>query len=187
MLPDQIAQARRDYLENQALVTSPTAIVQMLYQVAIDNLHAALDFLKCGDALARARVVTKAEEAVDELLLALDHSVGAQFTRTLADLYRYILGQIVIGHARQSEQAFLDALTILESLADTWSQVRAKLHAEAEASEMELAKEAEAATEPEANPEANANREARDSYSAYSSGSAQNSGVAVAPGRDWSA
>ena len=30
------------------------------------------------------------------------------------------------GHARQSEQAFLDALTILESLADTWTQVRAR-------------------------------------------------------------
>ena len=187
MLPDQIAQARRDYLENQALVTSPTAIVQMLYQVAIDNLHAALDFLKSGDCLARARVVTKAEEAVDELLLALDHSVGAQFTRTLEDLYRYILGQIVIGHARQSEQAFLDALTILESLADTWSQVRAKLHAEAEASELEMAKEEAAVTAPEADAEAIANKDARESYSAYSSGSAQNSGVAVASGRDWSA
>jgi flagellar biosynthetic protein FliS len=185
MLPDTLAQARRDYLENQALVTSPTAIVQMLYQVAIDNARAALDFLKSGDCLARARVVTKAEEAVDELLLALDHSVGAQFTHTLADLYRYILEQLIIGHARQSEQAFRDALTIIESLADTWSQVRAKLHAEAEMSEIELAKEAAAAAAPEADhPEAN--REARNSYSAYSSGSAS-SGGAAAPGRDWSA
>jgi flagellar biosynthetic protein FliS len=185
MLPDTLAQARRDYLENQAMVTSPTEIVQMLYQVAIDNVRAALDFLKNGDSMARSRVVTKAEEAVDELLLALDHSVGAQFTHTLADLYRYILEQLIIGHARQSEQAFRDALTILESLADTWSQVRAKLHAEGAASEIEIAKEADAAPALEATPEAN--RSACASYSAYNSGSAQDPGGAFAPGHDWSA
>src|SRR5579864_2148193 len=84
MPPDTLAQARRDYIENQSLVTSPTEIVHLLYKVAIDNMRAALDCLKSGDAMARARAVTKAEEAVDELILALDHSAGAQFTRTLA-------------------------------------------------------------------------------------------------------
>jgi len=202
MLPDTLAQARRDYLENQALITSPTEVIQLLYRVAIDNLRAAIDFLKSGNSLARARAVTKAEEAVDELLLALDHSVGAQFTHTLADLYRYILQQIISGHARQSEQAFRDALTILESLADTWTQVRAKLSAEADARDAEFAKKAASGTapgaSPEASPEANAeaagttpettpettletNRAARDSYAAYSSGNT------VASGRDWSA
>jgi flagellar biosynthetic protein FliS len=170
MPPDTIAQAHRDYLKNQSMVTSPTEVVQMLYQVAINNVRSAIDLLNSGDAFARARVVTKAEEAVDELLLSLDHSVGAPFTRTLEDLYRYILDQIVKGHARQSEQAFRDALTILESLADTWTQVRAKLSAEAEAVEHQPAKEVveEAA------------HAASDSYSAYSSNP-------VTSGRDWSA
>jgi flagellar biosynthetic protein FliS len=175
MPSDTLAQARRDYLENQAMITSPTEIVQALYQIAIDNVRAALSFLKTGDALARARVVTKAEEAVDELILALDHSVGAPFTRTLADLYRYILNQLVSGHARQSEQAFKDALTILESLADTWTQVRAKLNAETQELEAQML---DTEIEPEPAQEVSA---AQDSYAAYSSGSA------VASGRDWSA
>lgn len=171
MPPEILAQARRDYLENQALVTSPTEVVQMLYQVAINNVRSAIDFLKSGDALARARVVTKAEEAVDELILALDHSVGAQFTHTLADLYTYILQQLVTGHARQSEQAFRDALTILESLNDTWTEVRAKLSAEAEA--VDSASSAEE-LEPVAAGKSS------DPYSAYQS-------AAVVAGRDWSA
>jgi len=125
-----LSQASREYLESRILSISPTEVVQMLYQVAIDNLNAAIDFLKTGDAFARARVVTKAEEAVDELILALDHSVGAQFTKTLEDLYRFILRQIIAGHARQSEQAFRDALTILTSLADTWTQVRGQINAQ---------------------------------------------------------
>src|SRR5579864_5444211 len=105
MASDPLSQAHRDYLESQILSSSPTEVVQKLYQVAIDNTHAAIRYLKAGEALPRARAVTKAEEAVDELLIALDHSVGAQFTRTLADLYRYVLHQLVLGHARQSEQA----------------------------------------------------------------------------------
>jgi flagellar biosynthetic protein FliS len=178
MPPDILAMARRDYLENQAMVTSPTEVVQMLYQVAIDNVLKAIEYLKAGDAMSRARVVTKAEEAVDELILALDHSVGAQFTRTLADLYVYILQQLVTGHARQSEQAFRDALTILESLSETWSQVRTKLSEEAEAAN-QSSKDAAPDAEPDSAQEVT--HDIRDSYSAYS-------GACVAiPGRDWSA
>src|SRR5579862_3586564 len=122
--------ANREYLESRILSTPPTEIVQMLYQVAIDQINTAIDCLKSGDAFARARAVTKAEEAVDELILSLDHSVGASFTKSLADLYAYVLRQIVAGHSRQSEQAFRDALTILTSLADTWTKVRANLAAQ---------------------------------------------------------
>jgi flagellar biosynthetic protein FliS len=125
-----LSQANREYLESRILSLPPTEIVQMLYRVAIDNLNAAIGFLSTGDAFARARAVTKAEEAVDELILSLDHSVGASFTKSLADLYAYCLRQIVAGHARQSEQAFRDALTILTSLADTWTKVRENLAAQ---------------------------------------------------------
>lgn len=170
MPPETLAQVRRDYLENQSMVTSPTEVVQVLYQIAINNVRSAIDYLKSGDHLSRARVVTKAEEAVDELILALDHSVGAQFTHTMADLYVYVLQQLVTGHARQSEQAFRDALTILESLNDTWTEVRAKLNAEAEAG---------AVVDEETKPAQVA--PARDPYASY------DSGCPVASGRNWSA
>ncbi len=175
---DPVSRAHRDYLENQVLTSSPTEVVQKLYQVAIENVQAAIRALKAGEALPRARHVTKAEEAVDELLLALDHSVGAQFTRTLADLYRYVLHQLVLGHARQSEQAFRDALSILESLSDTWSQVRARLNSEAEIASAAVAALGE--SEP-AKPDHESDRRPSDPYSAYSGAGP------VAPGRDWSA
>jgi flagellar biosynthetic protein FliS len=181
MPPDTLARARRDYLDNQAMVTSPTEVVQAFYQVAIDNVRAAMQYLKTGEAMARARVVTKAEEAVDELILSLDHSVGAQFTHTLEDLYRYILNQIMTGHARQSEQAFKDALVILESLAETWTQVRAKLNAESGAGDVEAAKQAA----DEVGQEMMRGESKHDS--AYRSGAAYSQGCPVAAGRDWSA
>jgi flagellar protein FliS len=115
---------KREYLENRIRSAHPIELVNMLYQVAIDNLNAAVRHLKSHDRLARARAITRAEEAVHELLVALDHSVNAPFTHRLASLYSYCLGRMVEGHAKQSEQAFRDALSVLSTLAVAWKEVK---------------------------------------------------------------
>jgi flagellar secretion chaperone FliS len=126
MTDAQMEQAHREYLESRVLSARPIEIVHMLYEVAIDNLNAAISFLESGDAFARARAVTKAQQAVQELMVSLDRSVEAPFTRTLADLYSYVLDCIVKGHGKKSEQAFRDALSVLQTLAGAWAQVKAE-------------------------------------------------------------
>src|SRR5579862_7802271 len=104
-MDDQFAQqAHREYLESRVFAAHPVERVQMLYQVAIESVNTALARLKDGDIFARGRAITKAHEAVDELNLALDHSVGAGFTRTISELYGYIQRQLVMGHSQKSEQ-----------------------------------------------------------------------------------
>jgi flagellar protein FliS len=125
--PQTLNRAHRDYLESRVLSAHPVEIVQMLYQVAIDNLNAAIAHLKNGDRFARSYAVSRAEEALAELSNALDHSVNATFTRSLADLYDYALRQIIMGHARQSEKPFQEALSILTTLASAWDGVRAEV------------------------------------------------------------
>jgi flagellar biosynthetic protein FliS len=115
---------QREYLENRIRSAHPIELVNMLYQVAIDNLKAAIGHLKTQDRLARARAITRAEEAVDELLVALDHSVNAPFTHRLAGLYSYCLGRMIEGHAKESEQAFEEALSVLSTLAVAWKEVK---------------------------------------------------------------
>lgn len=119
-------QAHRDYVESQVLSARPAERVYLLYKVAIDSVHVAIERLRDGDIFARGRAVNKAHEAVDELNFALDHSVGANFTRTLAELYIYIQRQLVKGHSQKSEQAFQEALSVLVTLADTWRDVVAR-------------------------------------------------------------
>ena len=100
VMDEQFAQqAHRDYVENQVFSAHPAERVYMLYQVAIDSVNTAIARLKDGDIFARGRAVNKAHEAVDELILALDHSVGANFTHTLAELYDYVQRQLVKGHS----------------------------------------------------------------------------------------
>ena len=116
-------QAHRTYAENRVFSAQPAERVYMLYQVALESVNTAIARLKDGDIFARGRAVNKAHEAVDELILALDHSVGANFTHTLAELYDYVQRQLVKGHSQKSEDAFRQALAVLTTLTDAWRQV----------------------------------------------------------------
>jgi flagellar protein FliS len=157
---DSKAQALRDYMQSRILSARPVEIVEMLYEVAINNLTAAIGHLKSGQAMERAAAVTKAQEAVNELMMALDHSVGASFTRTLAALYAYVQNQTIIGHASQSEAAFQKAVSILNTLREGWAGVRAQvLGTEAPA--------AESATPHEAEPSIHASEPPTDRWAEY--------------------
>lgn len=125
--PDLVQQAQRDYLESRVLSAQPAELVEMLYQVAIQSLKKAIGHLKSGDALARAGEISRAQEAVNELMAALDHSVGASFTQTLASLYAYVQQQILKGHAGKSEEALQRAIGILTTLQEGWSGVCTEL------------------------------------------------------------
>jgi flagellar biosynthetic protein FliS len=168
MDPDTLQRMKREYLESRVRSAHPVEIVAMLYQAAIDNLNAAIEHLSTHDRFARSAAVTRAEEAVQELLVALDHSVNAPFTYTLANLYRYVVQRIVAGHAQESEKAFREALSVLTTLAAAWREVKAKT-CDAPPAEQSAA----AAPPEEPRPLVN------DPYAAYR----QNSGTVVA--RDW--
>ena len=124
---DPVLQAQHEYLESRILSAQPAELVDLLYQIAIQSLKKAVGYLKSGDAMARASEVTRAQAAVNELMAALDHSVGASFTQTLAALYAYVQQQILKGHQGPAEDAFVRAIGILNTLQEGWSGLSAEL------------------------------------------------------------
>jgi len=121
---DPVQQAQREYLESRILSAQPAELIEVLYQIAINNLKLAITHLKSDDAMTRSAEVTRAQEAVNELMAALDHSVGASFTQTLAALYAYVQQEILKGHAGPSEEPFRRAMGILTTLEEGWKGVR---------------------------------------------------------------
>src|SRR5579883_160839 len=117
------AYATQQYLSTKVLTTNPLEAVVMIYELAIDSLTTAVAQLKSGDAMARAKSVTRAQEAVNELVMSVDHSSGASYTHTLVELYGYVQSQIVNGHTQQDAAAFENAISILRTLWEGWSQV----------------------------------------------------------------
>jgi flagellar secretion chaperone FliS len=118
------SQAYRDYIESRVLSAHPVEIVEMLYQVAIDNLNVAIASLKTGDHFERSRAVTKAQGAIHELLAALDPGASESMCRNLAELYDYVLREMSTGHVRRSEEALRNALGVLKTLSEGWSGVK---------------------------------------------------------------
>lgn len=161
---------QREYLENRIRSAHPVELVNMLYDVAIDNLKAAIVCVRTHDRLGRSRAVTKSEEAVQELLTSLDHSVNAPFTHTLAGLYRYCLKRMIAGHAQQAEAPFQEALSVLNTLAVAWREVKEQTCGAQQAA-------APVEEEPRQEPAAVVN----DPYAKYR----QNSSTET-PSRDWS-
>jgi flagellar biosynthetic protein FliS len=144
------SQAHKDYHESRILSAHPVEIVQMLYQIAIDNLNIAIACLKTGDNFERSQAVTKAQKAVYELMFGLDPAVPAPTTRTLAELYDYVQREIIAGHTGRSEQAFADALAVLNILAKGWSGVKANVLGKQETEpELPTAPETRSETTPE--------------------------------------
>lgn len=159
---------RKEYVESRVASAHPVEVVAMLFEVAMASLNDAIGCLKTGDRFARSGAVTRAEQAIQELIFALDHSVSAKFSRTAEDLYRYILARIVAGHARESEREFRDALAVLTPLAGAWAEVKRRL-----TEDPQRAADAPAENEKEA-------QAVRDPYAAY------RQSPTTTPGRDWS-
>ncbi|HUA85585.1 MAG TPA: flagellar protein FliS [Bryobacteraceae bacterium] len=168
MTHDNFQRLHREYFENRILSAHPVEVVAMLFQAALENLADAIRHLKSGDRLARARSVTRAEQAIQELLIALDHSVDPAFSRRSADLYRFAIGRIAAGHAEQSERAFTEAITVLRPLAEAWTELKTRTCDEPARPDST----AEASKTPEPS--------VSDAYAGY------RSGAAMAGSRDWS-
>jgi flagellar biosynthetic protein FliS len=137
------SQAYRHYIEGRIRSAHPVEIVHLLYQVAMDNLRSAIALLRSGDHIGRSRVVTKAQTAVHELMAALDPAASAAMCRNLAELYDYVLREIITGHMRQSEEAFENALGVLTTLSEGWSGVKTNVLGDDKSPEGELQSEPE--------------------------------------------
>jgi flagellar biosynthetic protein FliS len=159
---------QREYVESRILSAHPVELVAMLFAVATENLRNAIEYLKSGERIARSRAVTRAEQAIHELLISLDYSVNPPFAQRTAALYRYAVGRIIAGHAEESQEAFEEALAVLEPVAAAWSDVKTRMCAEPAG---------EGADQDESRmPDAVVN----DPYAAY------RGSPAVATSRDWS-
>jgi flagellar protein FliS len=118
------------YLESSVLTATPLELVAMLYRCALDSTAEARRCLACGDIEGRVRPVNKAFDAVTELTLSLDYEKGGELSRSLAELYGYILNQIILGHCNQSDENFAEAARLLTTMFESWQQLGANTAAQ---------------------------------------------------------
>jgi flagellar secretion chaperone FliS len=115
--------AYETYMENSILTATPLQLVAMLYRCAIDSVNEARRCLATGDVAGRVRPINRAFDAVTELALSLDFEQGGEMAQRLSDLYAYISQQIILGHAKQSDEALAEAARLLRTMHESWEQI----------------------------------------------------------------
>jgi flagellar biosynthetic protein FliS len=120
-------QAHKDYLQSRVLSAHPVEVVYMLYEVAIDSVKLAIKHLKAGHIMARGQALNKAQDAVQELNLSLDHTVNAPFVERTAGLYGFVRQRLLQGHMQQAEKPMQEALAVLVTLFDAWKEVKERV------------------------------------------------------------
>lgn len=110
----------QSYFDNEVLAASPLKLIQLLYAAALDSTAAARRYLRRGDIVARVRAVNKTLRIVLELSRCLNHEAGGDLSRSLGDIYAYVIRRLIEANATQKEAPLADAERLLATLAEAW-------------------------------------------------------------------
>ncbi len=102
---------------------SPSTLLVMAYDQAIESLAAAADAAEAGDIEARFDATTDAAEIVSELRLALDIDNGGQVAVKLDALYAYIVGHLPMVNLNNDAGLARSLGGLLAPLRDSWAQL----------------------------------------------------------------
>jgi flagellar protein FliS len=111
------------YLESRVLAADPVELVRILYRLAIDRIREAREHLEKGDIAGRSKAISVASEALLELNVSLDHEVGGELSRRLAQLYEYIVWRLLEANVQQSAEPLNEALKLLTTLLEAWQGI----------------------------------------------------------------
>lgn len=108
------------YIENQILGADRLELVRLLYRGAIGAIQDARHQLSAGEIMLRSKSVSKAIDFLSELSLSLNHEVGGDLSKNLAELYGYIQQLVLSAHAEQSDAKLAEAINLLTILLEAW-------------------------------------------------------------------
>jgi flagellar protein FliS len=115
--------AGQHYAQTEVSTVSPARLVLLMYDAALSAVEIARAALTSAhpDLALVSTQLTRAQQLVTELELALDHDRGGQIAASLQALYAYARERLV--HANLSKDtAPLDEVTrIIAELRDAWA------------------------------------------------------------------
>lgn len=116
------AHAYQMYRQTQVSTASQGELLLMLFDGAIRFARQAQEHMAEGKLEEASKKLIRAQDIVDELILALDLSVG-EIAESLQQLYTYIHDLLVQANVKKEPEVVDEALHMLSELRETWGQV----------------------------------------------------------------
>lgn len=115
------------YKQASVMTASREQILLMLYEGAIKFTKIAINAMEEKRIAERGTNILRAYDIIMELHTTLDHKVGGDLSKQLADLYLFMMDQYTKANIKSDVEPLKSNLKILENLYDGWKQAIEKI------------------------------------------------------------
>ena len=121
----------RKYLETQILTASREQLLLMLYDGAVRFAEQGRDRILSRDVPGSHDCLVRAQRIVIELWCALNPGTDPELARNLGGLYSFVYLRLVHANVHREAKAVDEALGVLRTLREAWTEAAAKAKGEA--------------------------------------------------------
>ncbi|MDF1690903.1 MAG: flagellar export chaperone FliS [Zhongshania sp.] len=109
--------------QSQVSAASPHRLIQLLMDGALDRLSVAKGYMQRKDVQRKIVAIDRIMSIVDGLRMSLDHSVNAEMTENLENLYDYMNRRLLLANINNDEDALDEVASLLKELKEAWDAI----------------------------------------------------------------
>ncbi|MBC7385911.1 MAG: flagellar export chaperone FliS [Cryobacterium sp.] len=110
----------KNYKQMQITTASPTQILILLYEGAIQNVKKAMLAIEQKNFAEKGKYIGKAHDIINELTVSLNHEVGGSIAQDLERLYNFMVTQLFKANIENDKEPLSAVLKNLETLLEGW-------------------------------------------------------------------
>lgn len=103
--------------------SSQSQLILMMYDGALQAVNQSIQCMDQKDVAGQSKYILKAQDIINELSLALDIKQGGEVTKTLEQLYQFVLNQLIQANITSDKMYLESVIKILSPLRDAWSRI----------------------------------------------------------------
>lgn len=117
------AHSWNEYLESRVLSASPTGLIEILYEKALESVVEARRHLRSGNVAERGKCVSRAQAIFAELIASMDVTKGGAVGYSLLRLYEYAQFRLTEAHRYARDSDLLEVEKLTENMLQGWRGV----------------------------------------------------------------
>ncbi len=110
----------KNYKQMAITTASPTQILVMLYEGAIQNVKKAMLAMEQKNLADKGKYIGKAHDIINELTVSLNHEIGGPIAKDLERLYNFMVSQLLKANVENDYEALVSVQKNLETLLEGW-------------------------------------------------------------------
>lgn len=111
--------------QSSVAAASPHRLIQLLMDGALDRLSVAKGYMQRKEVQRKVVAIDRIMSIVDGLRMSLDHSVNAEMSENLENLYDYMNRRLLLANINNDEAALDEVASLLKELKEAWDAIPA--------------------------------------------------------------